>query len=78
MVERSTAAPPTRASVDDIDCALPQTQCTRCGYPDCHRYAQAIAEGSAPINRCPPGGEATIRALAQLLDLPPIPLDPEL
>ena len=41
------------ASVDQIDAALPQTQCTRCGYPDCRGYAEAIASGAAAINRCP-------------------------
>jgi Na+-translocating ferredoxin:NAD+ oxidoreductase subunit B len=46
--------------------ALPQTQCTRCGYPDCRRYAEAIAEGLAPINQCPPGGAEGIARLAAL------------
>jgi electron transport complex protein RnfB len=55
---------------------LPQTQCARCGHDGCRPYAVAIAEG-APINRCPPGGEATIRALAGLLGRDPLPLDPE-
>ena len=59
-----------------IDAWLPQTQCTRCGYPDCRAYASAIAQGSAPINRCPPGGEATLTGLARLLDRPFAPLDP--
>ncbi|WP_428309641.1 RnfABCDGE type electron transport complex subunit B [Hydrocarboniphaga sp.] len=58
-----------------IDALLPQTQCTRCGYPACRPYAEAIAEGSAALNRCPPGGEATIAALAQLLRREPLPLD---
>jgi electron transport complex protein RnfB len=75
MVDRSTAEPPTRASVGDIDRALPQTQCTRCGYPDCHRYAQAIAEGSAPINRCPPGGAEGIARLAAITGAAIEPLD---
>lgn len=75
MVDRSTAEPPTRASVDDIDRALPQTQCTRCGYPDCHRYAQAIAEGSAQINRCPPGGAEGIARLAAITGAAIQPLD---
>ena len=48
--------------------ALPQTQCTRCGYQGCLPYAQAIAEGSAEINQCPPGGQATIQRLAALLE----------
>ena len=59
-----------------IDAALPQTQCTRCGEPDCARYAEAIADGAA-INRCPPGGEAGIARLAALTGRPPLPLDPD-
>jgi Na+-translocating ferredoxin:NAD+ oxidoreductase subunit B len=49
-----------------INAALPQTQCTRCGYPDCASYAQAIADGETTINRCPPGGEEGIARLAEL------------
>lgn len=56
--------------------ALPQTQCTRCGYPDCAAYAQAIASGQAPINRCPPGGAEGIDRLARLTGQQPLPLDP--
>ena len=58
--------------------ALPQTQCTRCGYPDCAAYAQAIARQSAPINRCPPGGAEGIARLAALTGRAPLPLDTEL
>ncbi|MBV7481932.1 electron transport complex subunit RsxB [Bordetella sp. BOR01] len=58
-----------------IDALLPQTQCTKCGYDGCQPYAQAIAAGSAPINRCPPGGEDGIAALAALLDTAVLPLD---
>lgn len=54
-------------SVDRIDAVLPQTQCGKCGYPGCRPYAEAIASGEADINRCPPGGEAGIRELADLL-----------
>ncbi len=61
---------------DQIDALLPQTQCTRCGYDGCRPYAQAIAVGAAPINRCPPGGESGIMALAALLNTPALPLDP--
>jgi electron transport complex protein RnfB len=50
-----------------IDRLLPQTQCTRCGFPNCRRYAEAIARDEADINQCPPGGEAGIRKLAALL-----------
>ena len=59
-----------------IDALLPQTQCTRCGYSGCRPYAEAIAAGSAQINQCPPGGTATVAALAALLDRPPLPLNP--
>ena len=61
---------------DDIDALLPQTQCTRCGYRGCRPYAEAIAAGDAPINQCPPGGAATIAALAALLGRAPLPLNP--
>jgi Na+-translocating ferredoxin:NAD+ oxidoreductase subunit B len=60
----------------DIDALLPQTQCTRCGYPGCLPYAEAIAAGQAGINQCPPGGAATIGALAALLKRVPLPLNP--
>lgn len=55
--------------------ALPQTQCTRCGYPDCAGYAQAVAEGTAAINQCPPGGAEGIERLARLTGRPLLPLD---
>ena len=58
-----------------IDALLPQTQCTRCGYPACRPYAEAIARGEAEINRCAPGGVEGIARLAQLLDRPVLPLD---
>lgn len=62
--------------IDQIEDLLPQTQCGQCGHPGCRPYAEAIAEGEA-INRCPPGGEATIHALADLLDVEALPLDAE-
>jgi Na+-translocating ferredoxin:NAD+ oxidoreductase subunit B len=61
---------------DTLDALLPQTQCTRCGYPACRPYAEAMAAGEAPINRCPPGGAAGIRRLATALGRDVIPLDP--
>jgi Na+-translocating ferredoxin:NAD+ oxidoreductase subunit B len=64
------------ASADDIDALLPQTQCTRCGYEGCRPYACAIARGEAAINQCPPGGSATIDALARLLHREILPLNP--
>lgn len=63
-------------SAHQIDALLPQTQCTRCGYAGCQPYAEAIAAGLAGINQCPPGGAATIGALAALLDRPALPLNP--
>ena len=63
-------------SARDIDALLPQTQCTRCGYTGCQPYAEAIAAGLAEINQCPPGGAATIGALATLLGRAPLPLNP--
>lgn len=63
--------------VQRIDAALPQTQCTRCGYPDCRAYAQAVASAEADINQCPPGGDEGIRRLAQLTGRPVKPLNPE-
>ena len=58
-----------------INALLPQTQCTKCGYQGCEPYAQAIALEGAAINRCPPGGQAGIIALATLLQQPIIELD---
>ena len=69
--------PDEDALVDEIDALLPQTQCAQCGYPGCRPYAEAIARGDADINQCPPGGEAGVRALAELLGREPKPLDPE-
>jgi electron transport complex protein RnfB len=57
--------------------ALPQTQCTRCGYPDCAAYADAIAKGEADINQCPPGGEAGVLRLANLTGHAAKPLNPD-
>ena len=62
--------------VDRIDALLPQTQCRQCLFPACRPYAEAIARGEAEINRCPPGGDGGIRALAALLNRPVLPLDP--
>ena len=57
-----------------IDTALPQTQCTRCGYPDCHAYAVAVAAEQAAINQCPPGGLEGVRRLAAITGRPALPL----
>ena len=60
-----------------IDALLPQTQCTKCGYPSCRPYAEAIAAGEADINQCPPGGDAGVRKLAALLGREYKPLSPQ-
>ena len=73
-----TATPPAGVAslVQRLDALLPQTQCTRCGYPDCRAYAQALATGQARLNQCPPGGAEGIRRLARELGQPELPLDP--
>ncbi len=70
------ATEPVNASADALLDALPQTQCTRCGLPDCAGYAQAIAAGEADINQCPPGGAEGVARLARLTGLPVRPIDP--
>jgi len=65
-----------RPSAEAIDELLPQTQCRRCGYSGCRPYAEAMARGEAPINRCPPGGSEGVGRLAALLGVPVIALDP--
>jgi Na+-translocating ferredoxin:NAD+ oxidoreductase subunit B len=64
------------ALAQTIDSALPQTQCTRCGYPDCAGYAHAIAAGEADINQCAPGGQEGIVRLAAITGRPARPLNP--
>ena len=72
----STVALPTEPLLaDTLDAALPQTQCTRCGYPDCRGYAEAMASGAADINRCPPGGAEGIVRLSALTGRPAVALD---
>lgn len=66
----------SKTLADQIEDLLPQTQCTKCGYPGCRPYAQAIADGSASYNQCPPGGAEGVARLAALLGRPVIPLNP--
>lgn len=61
---------------DKIEDLLPQTQCTKCGYPACRPYAEAIAAGAADINQCPPGGIEGVQRLADLLGRSAIPINP--
>lgn len=66
----------TKTLADHIEDLLPQTQCTKCGYAACRPYAQAIAEGTAEINQCPPGGVEGVARLAALLQRAVIPINP--
>jgi Na+-translocating ferredoxin:NAD+ oxidoreductase subunit B len=69
----STSAPTLADRIEDL---LPQTQCTKCGYPACRPYADAVADGTASYNQCPPGGAEGIARLAAVLGKPIIPLNP--
>jgi electron transport complex protein RnfB len=69
--------PDTNSLAARIDALLPQTQCAQCRYPGCRPYAEAIARGEAEIDQCPPGGDATARALADLLGREPRPVNPQ-
>jgi len=69
-------ADPAFDLAERLNDALPQTQCTRCGYPDCRAYARAIANGEAAINQCPPGGAEGIERLAAITGQPVLPLNP--
>ena len=62
--------------LEAIDSLLPQTQCTRCGFPTCRAYAEALARGESDINRCPPAGQAGVQRLARLLGREEKSLDP--
>ena len=75
MPQAPQNAPAQQALFLAIDAALPQTQCTRCGYPDCAAYAQAIASWQAAINQCPPGGQEGIERLARITGQPTLPLN---
>jgi len=69
-------SPNEKPLADQIEDLLPQTQCTKCGYPTCRPYAEAVANGTAGYNQCPPGGAEGIARLARLLGKPVIPLNP--
>lgn len=66
----------TKTLADQIEDLLPQTQCTKCGYPACRPYAEAIARGEAEINQCPPGGMEGVARLSALTGRPVIPINP--
>jgi Na+-translocating ferredoxin:NAD+ oxidoreductase subunit B len=72
-----TPTTPAPTLAEQLLDALPQTQCTRCGYPDCKAYAEAMASGEAAINQCPPGGAGGVHRLAALTGQPALPLNPQ-
>jgi electron transport complex protein RnfB len=76
MLVLSSNTPVPAPLVDQIEDLLPQTQCTKCGFPACRPYAEAVAKGDASYNQCPPGGAAGVARLANLLGKPVIPLNP--
>ncbi|MER2513836.1 MAG: electron transport complex subunit RsxB [Nitrosomonas ureae] len=61
--------------IEKIDAILPQTQCKKCGFAGCRPYAEAIVEGGADVNQCPPGGQQGIQKIADLLGIPTKPLN---
>lgn len=67
----------SRTLADQLEDLLPQTQCTKCGYPACRPYAEAMAEGRAEHNQCPPGGVEGVERLAQTLGKRVIPINPD-
>jgi Na+-translocating ferredoxin:NAD+ oxidoreductase subunit B len=67
----------SRTLADRIEDLLPQTQCTKCGYDGCRPYAEAVADGAANYNQCPPGGAEGVARLAHLLGKPVIPINPD-
>jgi len=79
LVRAARPSPDAEAAARDalvarVEDCLPRTQCAQCGYPGCRPYAEAILAERVGIDRCPPGGQATIRSLARLLDRPVVPL----
>ena len=76
LVQPATPVAGAASLAQRLDALLPQTQCTRCGYPACRSYADALAAGEAKLTQCPPGGAEGIRRLARELGQPELPLDP--
>jgi len=74
-IAQRRVAPDSGRLVDTVNEVLPQTQCAQCGYPGCRPYARALVEDDAPINLCPPGGDATVERLAALLGRDAVPVE---
>ena len=77
LARRPNAAAARERLIEHVDDLLPQTQCGRCTFSGCKPYATALIDGRADINHCPPGGDATARALASALNRPYKPVDPK-
>jgi len=67
---------PDKSLADQLEDLLPQTQCTKCGYPSCRQYAEAMAKGEAEHNQCPPGGIEGVARLGAVLGKKVIPINP--
>lgn len=52
---------------EEIEQMLPGSQCGQCGFPGCSPAADALANGSAEVTLCPPGGASLALALADKL-----------
>ena len=76
MAFSASSSAVTKTLADQIEDVLPQTQCTKCGYPACRPYAEAIASGEADINQCPPGGLEGVRRIAAITGGAVIPINP--
>ncbi len=49
--------------------ALPGNNCGGCGFAGCSGLAAAIAEGKAPVNACPVGGEPVGEKIAAIMGM---------
>ncbi len=78
LISARVLKPPPDPIVDRIESALPRIQCAQCGFPGCRAYAEALAADDTDINRCPPGGDETIRRLAELLGCEAKPMQEDL
>lgn len=46
---------------------LPGANCGACGYVGCDGYAEAAAQGQAPVDGCPVGGSSTAEKIAEIM-----------
>lgn len=46
---------------------LPGANCGGCGFAGCDAYAEAVVSGTAPTNKCAPGGAAVVSKISDIL-----------